>query len=81
MERLAQQGRSGPSSREIRLRELIFGLAKIQSHINGVRKALEKPNAPSYDDRLEVFKKWAREVGRYSFRSHLIAEVQFSDRP
>lgn len=68
-----QQENYGPGSGEIRLGELIFGLAKIKSNIDSVIELLGS-NGPSFDDRLEIYRKWAHEVGRYSFRSHLLAD-------
>jgi hypothetical protein len=75
-ERIAQSNKTeataSPSSREIRLAELRDASLEIHKSIDTVIEALnELENGPSFDDRLETYRKWAREVGRFSFRWHL----------
>ena len=75
-------GRSGPENVEIKGSRLAgmeqpFSL-EIQTVVEQIRldmkkvvDALEELDGPPFDDRLETYRKWANEVGRFSFRWHL----------
>lgn len=74
-ERLAGESETGaggrPSSRETRLAELHDATEEIREGIATVKKTLAEMNGPDVDDRVSSYRKWACEVGRYSFRWHL----------
>ena len=74
-ERKAQRNKTeataSPSGREIRLAQLRDASLEIHKSIDTVIEALNELDGPSFDDRLETYRKWAREVGRFSFRWHL----------
>lgn len=53
-------------------------VAGILQDVDAVTRALKKSGAPELDDRLESYRKWAREVGRYSFQWHLRPNSQAS---
>jgi hypothetical protein len=51
---------------------------QIRRDVDAVARALAKSGAPELDDRLEGYRKWSREVGRYSFQWHLRPGFQAS---
>ncbi len=77
--RIARETSSGasipPSGRETRLFTLHGATDRIEAKFGNLRKL----KSASFDDRLEVYGRWAREVGRYSFHWHLKAR-DYSDR-
>ena len=50
----------------------VFG--QLRQDVKRVVQALKDLEGPSFDDRIESYRKWALEVGRYSFRWHLSLE-------
>ena len=50
------------------LQEAVLGIRK---DIEVVLKALDAQGGPSFGDHLKTYRKWAHEVGRFSFRWHL----------
>jgi hypothetical protein len=76
-ERIPQKNQidpSPPSGHESRLAELKEALMEIRGSIDAVEIALKDLNGPPLNDQLPIYCKWAREVGRYSFRWHLKVE-------
>ncbi len=67
-----------PSSRESRLVELKDATQEICGSIEALVTALNKLEGPSFDDRLDIYTKWASEVGRYSFRWDLKKDLRSS---
>ena len=68
--------RAGQSKeRAARLADLRNACLEIRKDIDKVNEALSELQGPTFDDRLASYRKWAREVGRYSFRWHLRAEA------
>ena len=51
--------------------DLQLAIDKILKDIDLVINALRDLKGPAFDNRLEVYREKAYEVGRYSFRSHL----------
>jgi LysM repeat protein len=47
----------------------------IRNDIKVVIEALDAQNGPSFDHRLKTYRKWVNEVGRFSFRWHLKADM------
>jgi hypothetical protein len=62
------------SERENRLVELRDASREIRKGIEMVKQALTELQGPPFDDSLPAYRKWASEVGRYSFRWHLREE-------
>ena len=60
-----------PSDQEIRLARLNASLPRIRNNISSVKQKLNENNGPWFEDDLEKYSRWAREVGRYSFRWHI----------
>ena len=56
---------------ENQLRDLRKAASGISKDIKTVITALKDLNGPSFEDRIETYRKWSCEVGRYSFRWHL----------
>jgi hypothetical protein len=74
-ERAARKDNPPPGSHEKRLIELCAALVGIQKDIAAVRGSLAEHGGPAVEDSLEPYQKWAREVGRYSFRWHIKADM------
>ena len=51
--------------------DLREAIGEIHKDIKLVIQTLNTLEGPSFDDRLKFYRKWALEVGRYSFRWHL----------
>jgi hypothetical protein len=58
------------------LRELWDATNEIYQGAENIIQPLQQQDGPSFDDRLEVYCKWANEVDRFSFRWHLRSETQ-----
>jgi hypothetical protein len=59
------------SIRTVDLRKAALG---INQDLKGVIKYLNDHEGPKFDDHLAAYRKWTREVGRYSFQWHLKLE-------
>lgn len=70
IERLARANPGRANAHERRLRELNAAAVQIHSDLGKVAIALQELGAAPLDDNLDVYRKWAKRVGRYSFGWH-----------